>query len=184
MTFVFQDPIQDFSIPLKPLTGWFTEEKVTAKRKEIKELVMRLKETQEKGKSWHPHRTKTLSGFIDRCKALLLSPCEDNFICCIDTWCYSNNPPPPQPIVCDWMQEFRVKEKVNIFQIGDFGNLWQTFLIWMSCTFRYWGFVCATLYYIPFLNKFHSTLMQSKNTIFWKAPVHTCIFSVLFLIFL
>lgn len=51
MTFVFQDPIQDFSIPLKPLTGWFTEEKVTAKRKEIKELVMRLKETQEKGKS-------------------------------------------------------------------------------------------------------------------------------------
>lgn len=51
-----QDPIQDFTIPLKPLTGWFTEEKVTAKRKEIKELVMRLKETQEKGKSWHPHR--------------------------------------------------------------------------------------------------------------------------------
>lgn len=94
-----------------------------------------------------------------------------------------NNPPPPQPIVCNRMQEFEVKEKVNIFQIGDFGNLWQTILIWMWCTFRNWGFVCATLYYIPFLNKFHSTLMQSKNTIFWKAPVHTCIFSVLFSIF-
>lgn len=45
-----------------------------------------------------------------------------------------NNPPPFPPIVCDRMQEFEVKEKVIIFQIGDFGNLWQTFLIWMWCT--------------------------------------------------
>ena len=52
--FLFQDPIQDFAIPLRPLTNWFTEERVTAKRKEIKDLVWRLKEIQEKPKSWHP----------------------------------------------------------------------------------------------------------------------------------
>ncbi|XP_078328229.1 uncharacterized protein LOC111102878 isoform X2 [Crassostrea virginica] len=47
----FEDPIQDFAIPLRPLTNWFTEERVTAKRKEIKDLVWRLKEIQEKPKS-------------------------------------------------------------------------------------------------------------------------------------
>ncbi|XP_061195796.1 sentrin-specific protease 6-like isoform X2 [Saccostrea echinata] len=47
----FEDPIQDFSIPLKSLSDWFTEERVTAKRSEIRELVMSLKESQEKGKS-------------------------------------------------------------------------------------------------------------------------------------
>ncbi|XP_062605609.1 sentrin-specific protease 6-like [Saccostrea cucullata] len=47
----FEDPIQDFSIPLKSLSDWFSEERVTAKRSEIRDLVMRLKESQEKAKS-------------------------------------------------------------------------------------------------------------------------------------
>lgn len=37
-------------------------------------------------------------------------------------------PPSKPPIVCDRMQELGVKEKVVIFQIGDFGTLWQTIL--------------------------------------------------------
>ncbi|XP_052089832.1 sentrin-specific protease 6-like isoform X2 [Mytilus californianus] len=40
----FEDPIFNFSFPMKSLANWFTEERVTRKREEIKELVMTLKE--------------------------------------------------------------------------------------------------------------------------------------------
>ncbi|XP_063402611.1 sentrin-specific protease 6-like isoform X1 [Mytilus trossulus] len=40
----FEDPIFNFSFPMKSLANWFTEERVTRKREDIKELVMTLKE--------------------------------------------------------------------------------------------------------------------------------------------
>ncbi|KAK3097800.1 hypothetical protein FSP39_013306 [Pinctada imbricata] len=46
----FEDPIQDFSIPLRPLSNWFTAEKVGKKRAEIESIIMQLKEEQENPK--------------------------------------------------------------------------------------------------------------------------------------
>lgn len=40
----FEDPIFNFTFPMKSLTNWFTEERVSKKREEIKDLVMKLKE--------------------------------------------------------------------------------------------------------------------------------------------
>ena len=53
-----QDPIQDFTIPLKSLSSWFTEETVSKKREEIENIVMQLnkEQTEKAGVSWQQQK--------------------------------------------------------------------------------------------------------------------------------
>lgn len=69
-------------------------------------------------------------------------------------------PPSKPPIVCDRMQELGVTEKVVIFQIGDFGTLWQTILDFQELRI----FLCyIVLYHIFEQISFNSYAVEEYN---------------------
>lgn len=44
---LLQDPVQDFSTPIKGLHDWFTSQKIEGKREELRDLIIELKEKYE-----------------------------------------------------------------------------------------------------------------------------------------